>query len=124
MRRACIKAGTKLGVGLALVIVVIGIRLITATPDGVEAEIEELSRVEAELAASASESERAAGASAPSDANDSIVSRLSAGVREQLGGSKGSDPDAERLVSCRLPSGSQFMRAADCAVRGGESTAL
>lgn len=130
IQRALIKAGAKLGIGLSLLAAVIGIRVITTAPAGVEGEIEELAAIEAELAAETARAESARGSRADreepeAEPADSLVGRLSKTARTAAGGSGESDPDdAERLVSCQLPGGSQFMRAADCATRGGQSTDL
>lgn len=140
IKRACWRAGAKLGIGLSLVAAVLGVRVITTAPAGVEGEVAKLERVEAELANERAESGQPVGKaddtpSQPTAAavrsegsaeDDSIVSRFSAGVRKTVGGSsdRDGDLDAERLVSCRLPTGTQFMRAADCGLRGGQSTDL
>lgn len=119
MKSACLKAGAKLGIGLTLVAAVIGIRMISVTPDGVPAAIEKLEALDSELAAESAEKERAASAG---DSENSIVSRLGAGI-----GFSDSEPDSrdgDRLVSCKLSGRNQFMRADDCAMRGGEPTYL
>lgn len=117
------KAGFKLGGGLMLIAAMLGVRIIVATPDGVEAEIAELEQVEDEFAAEQPTSERRSSPVPASAAkSDSIVSRMGAGVRGQLSGSGRVAPDADRLVSCALGGATQFMRAADCATRGGTST--
>jgi len=123
MRTALWKAGAKLGIGLILVAAVVGIRMISVTPGGVPAAIEKLDQLDSEMAAEAAENELAASALAE-DADDSVVSRLGAGMRERFSGSDSGSRDGERMVSCRLSGQTRFMRADDCAVRGGESTFL
>ena len=120
MKSAWLRTGMKLGIGLALIAAVIGIRMITATPDGIESGIAELERLDSQLAAEAAPSaaEKAATASDSDDEGASIVSRLSGGM---LGSDSGSR-DGDKLVSCRVNGATQFMRADDCAMRGGEST--
>ena len=117
MKKAMAKAGWKLGGGLLLVGAVIGVRIVTADPEGIEGQIEELESLEAELAADA----EARGAEAPgSDAeDDGLVARMSATVRDSLGSAE-TGPDPNRLVRCDLGGGVQFMRAADCQSRGGD----
>ena len=62
---------------------------------------------------------------APSDGapteDGSLLSRVGNGVSERLPSAAPADPSADRLVSCRLGGSVQFMRAADCLTRGGES---
>ena len=120
---ACRKAGLKSGGGLLFIAAIIGIRIVTATPDGVEAEIAKLEQVELEIAA---EGASAAPYTEPEAAlpaeGDSLVSRLGASVRGHLSGSEEASPNADRLVSCSLAGRIHFMRGADCATRGGRST--
>jgi hypothetical protein len=122
LKHALVKAGTKLGIGLALLAAVIGIRIVTATPRGVEAEIEELERIDRELAMESAAAPAAAEESAPSGAEPSMVSRLTGGLSEALEKSDAGPRDGDKLVSCRLGAGAQYMRADDCAMRGGRST--
>jgi len=58
MKTACLKAGAKLGIGLSLLVAVIGIRLVTTTPEGIESGIEELERLDAQIAAEAAAANR------------------------------------------------------------------
>ena len=120
MRSAYWKASAKLGIGLTLLAAIIGIRMVVATPEGVPAAIEKLDQLNAALAAESAERERSSAAGA----TDSIVSRLSAGMLEHLPGSSSPTRGGDQLVSCRLNDRTQFMRADDCAMRGGESTVL
>ncbi|HIF93031.1 MAG: hypothetical protein ABGX04_03235 [Myxococcales bacterium] len=121
LKKACWKAAAKLGIGLTLVVAVIGIRMVSVTPDGVPAAIAKLDALDDQLAAE-SATAAAPTSQAASESQNSIASRLSAGVRDHFTGSDGKSRDGERLVSCRLSGRKQFMRADDCAVRGGEST--
>jgi hypothetical protein len=126
VRRACIKAGAKLGIGLSLVVALIGIRLVTATPAGLEAGLDELERLDAEIAAESTPAEKnETNDTQPKVSDDdSIVSRLGAGMREQLGPAEAENQGGDQLVSCRLGGATQFMRAHDCAMRGGKATVL
>jgi len=128
IKRACVKAGLKLGGGLSLVVALVGLRIVSADPGGVQAGVEQLERLGAELEAEAADSpidrERTRdSASVPAPpVEKSIASRLTGGDSDHLSSSSRS-PDAEQLVSCRLEGGiTQFMRRADCATRGGGST--
>jgi hypothetical protein len=123
MKSALWKAGAKLGIGLTLVAAVVGFRMITVTPEGVPAAIEKLEELDSQIAAEAAEND-AADAALAKGGDDSFVARFGTGVREHLSGSDSDSRDGERLVSCRLSGRTQFMRADDCAVRGGESTLL
>jgi len=121
IKTACLKAGAKLGIGLSLLAAVIGIRLVTTTPEGIESGIEELERLDAQIAAETA----AANAETPEaepTSEDSIVSRLTAGIAEGGPGSDSRSEDADKMVSCRLVGSTHFMRADDCAMRGGEYT--
>lgn len=120
LKKAGRKAGIKLAGGILVIAAVIGIRVVTADPGGINGQIAELDAIESELARDADER----GVEAPRQASDdSFMARLVATVRENLPlASAKSGPDAERLVSCRLGSSTQFMRAADCLSRGGDST--
>ncbi len=119
LSKALWRAGAKLTAGLALVGAVVGVRIVTATPVGVESDLEQLERLEAELAAEASGGSAAAieGAmppSPPGEAEDSSAVATTPAPR-------GVDPgDLDRLVRCHGAKGVQYMRAADCATRGGD----
>jgi len=109
-------AGIKLVGGLLILGGFLGVRMVTADPDGLDAEIAKLDAVEQEIAADAEER----GVSVPpAPEDDSIVSRMKAQVMPSDGPS---GPDPDRLVTCRLSGGTQFMRAADCLSRGGSSS--
>jgi hypothetical protein len=131
IKRAFLRASAKLGIGLSLVAAVIGIRIVTATSPGIESGIEELERLDARLAAestTASSEPLEAGAArdgvAGSDGEASVGSRMSATLRERLPTSQAETAQGDKLVSCDLRGKTHFMRADDCATRGGRSTVL
>jgi len=113
--KACWRAGMKLAVGLAVLGAVVGIRIVTATPVGVEGEIAELERFDAEQApASATHALPEAAGGPSASATDAVeADAAGAGVAPEAG-------DLDRLVRCFVAGRQQFMRAADCATRGGE----
>jgi len=123
LSKACWRAGAKLLVGFAVIGAVVGIRIVTATPTGIEAEIAELERFEAEQAAaiasgnagSASDAEGAPGPEAvdPGLSGDPNDASIGSTARAEEAG------DLDRMVRCRLAGSTQFMRAADCSTRGG-----
>jgi len=118
------RAACKLGAGLLLLAALIGVRIVTATPAGIESEIAELERLES---ATAQSDQQASDPSVPDTAegaeeSGSLLSRLRPGGRPSSAGAAA--PDGERLVSCELGGGVQFMRGADCATRGGRATDL
>ena len=123
MKNACLKAAAKFGIGLSVVLALIGIRLVTVTPQGLESGIRDLDRLDSKIAAEL-ESKDSGATRAERGSADSIVSRLGAGLREQLPGSGSRSHDDGGLVSCRTGGSTQFMRADDCAMRGGESTVI
>lgn len=137
MKSAWIKAGIKFGIGAALIVSVVGIRVISVAPDGVDAGIEELERLESELARETTPAEGTSGdppegASAGDGDAASVASGASRGSRagaavfERMPGSdsKPDASDADRMVSCQIARSTRFMSAADCATRGGRSTDL
>lgn len=121
LKTACFWAAAKLGIGLSLLIALIGIRVATVAPSGIESGIMELERLDAQIT-----SESVAAASKAHDtepsSDDSIVSKLSAGIRERMPSFDSRSRDGENLVSCHLAGRVHFMRADDCAMRGGQST--
>lgn len=121
MKSACSRAAAKLGIGLSLLAAVIGIRMLTTTPPGVESGIKKLERLDAQIASESTFANSETSDAEPSS-GDSIVSRLSAGIQERMPSFDSRSRDGDKLVSCRLANGSHFMRADDCAMRGGEST--
>jgi hypothetical protein len=123
IKRACSKAAAKLGIGLSLLAAVIGIRLVTAMPEGIESGIEELERLEAQIG-SESNSTRSETPDVDPASGDSIVSRLGAGMLEHMPDSDSGPRDGDKLVSCRLGASTHFMRAGDCSMRGGDSTII
>ncbi len=116
LSKACWRAGAKLVAGLAVLGALVGIRIVTATPAGVEGEIAELARFEAEQASAAgsdAEPGRAGSLSAAApDGVETDAAEAGEAAREQ--------GDLDRMVRCVLGGSLQFMRAADCATRGGE----
>jgi len=128
MKSACIRAGVKLGFGLSVVVALVGIRIVTATPDGVEAGLEKLAQLDEEIAAEAQaqQLEKIAPAGPDIDVNAgegdrSVVDQLNDAVRGRTSDERAAAREDDKLVSCRLGGGTQFMRAHDCAMRGGRS---
>ena len=123
------RAGLKLGGGLLLLSALIGVRIVTATPAGIESEIAELGELEplgaaaAEGAGGDAEPARV-GAAAVDETRGSLLPDLGLPGRSSSSASGAAARDADRLVSCELRGSVQFMRAADCATRGGRSTDL
>ena len=117
LSKACWRAGAKLLVGFAVIGAVVGIRIVTAKPTGIDAELAELERFEAEQAAAASAPSATASATAPESdgvaGDESSVPTPMAATGDVVS----SDPD--RMVRCHLAGPVQFMRAADCGIRGG-----
>jgi hypothetical protein len=124
MKSACLKACAKLGIGLSLLVAVIGIRVVTTTPEGVESDIRELERLDAEIVSEAIAANPEASAAESAAVDDSIASRLSGGLHGLTSNSDSRSGDGDKLVSCRLDGRTHFMRADDCAMRGGRSTIL
>lgn len=123
IKTACVRAAAKLGMGLSLLAAVIGIRLVTATSSGVESGIRELERLESQIESESTVTASDTDAAEPVS-DDSIGARLSTGVRNHFSGSEPGTRGGEKLVSCRLADGIHFMRADDCAMRGGQSTVV
>lgn len=123
MKSACLKAGAKLAIGFSLLAAVIGIRMVTATPVGIESGIEELERLDVQIASESSSTNSRTPDAAPA-ADDSIAARLSADIREHMPSFDSRSDDGDKLVSCRLGGSTRFMRADDCAMRGGASTVV
>lgn len=117
LSKALWRAGTKLTIGLAVLGALVGIRIVTVTPTGVAGDLVELERLEAELEAADSGSERAAepGAEAMADG----VPGPASGAEPTAAPAPADLHDLDRLVRCHGGEGVQFMRAADCAMRGG-----
>jgi hypothetical protein len=127
VKRAFFKAGAKLGIGLSLLAAVIGIRILTATAPGIESGIEELDRLGAQMAREATQASsdriEAGTRSGEGDRDpDSLGSRMNAALRGHFPGSVAETHEGEKLVSCDLNGRMHFMRADDCASRGGRST--
>ena len=104
----------RLGVGLFCLGGLIGLRLVVAPTDGIEAEIAELERFEAVA------STPALGLEDPAPEEPSWTARL-----EEIGGGllgdKPRTASEDRLVQCQLEGRLLFMRAGDCLGRGGEA---
>lgn len=120
IRKAALRAGVKLVGGLLIVGGFVAVRMVTADHTGIEAEIDELAAVEQALAADAA-ARGVEPVEASDDAESGLVARMGDRVRSALPGPSTSAED-ERLVACRLAGGVQFMRAADCLTRGGDSS--
>lgn len=124
IQRALQRAGLKLGGGLLLVAAVVGIRVVTSTPEGVDAGVAQLEQLESELSA-----ERVPAAAPPDDGGvvaegPAPSSSLARPGPAPSGAGAAEGHDADRLVSCRVDGRTRFMRAADCLSRGGRSRDL
>lgn len=116
LSRALVRAGAKLAVGLAVVGAVIGVRIVSVTPAGIEGDLAELERLDAALAAG----DVTVAQSDPSSDAESQGSGSAEGDTLPTSAPSGIDSnDLDRMVRCDLGGGAQFMRAADCATRGG-----
>jgi len=116
-----LKAAAKLGIGLSLLVALIGIRLVTTTPEGVESDIKELERLDSQFASEAMAA-KSNSPQAESAVDDSVGSILGGGMRDPTPNSDSRSGDGDTLVSCRVAGRTHFMRANDCATRGGQST--
>lgn len=117
LSKALWRAGMKLGVGLAVVGALVGIRIVTATPTGIDGDIAQLEQLEAELAAGGA---GGAGTSADSESGESAAGSDS-GARAAATLQPSPDArDLDRMVRCLGGGAVKYMRAADCATRGGE----
>lgn len=123
IKSAVVNAGLKAAIGLSLVAGLIAIRLVSATPEGVKAGIEELERLDAQLSAE-STGANSNGSSVATGGDESMVSKMTAGVRERMGASDSRTRDGEKLVSCVVSGRTHFMRADDCAMRRGQSSVI
>jgi hypothetical protein len=125
MKSAWIKAGLKITLGFACVGAVIGIRIVSLTPNRAESDTPSLERVQPVATAETSRvAQRAAAPSAVPGPEASPMDRLSSGTRERPRVAMPSSRDGDRMVSCRLAGRTQFMTADDCGMRGGRSTLL
>ena len=124
LKRAMTRSGLKLFGGLTMIAVLVGIRVVTAEPAGVAEGVAALERLEAELAAEPFRAEADAGTrpAARSTQADGEGGRRTLDLLAPRPSSDRPTPDADRLVSCKLGGAVQFMRAADCLSRGGDST--
>jgi hypothetical protein len=120
------RAGLKLGGGLLLLCALIGIRIVTATPAGIESEIAELEESGAALAEVDAHAADPSSDVATGDAGTrgSLVPDRGPRGRSSSSASGAAARDAERLVSCEIRGSVHFMRAADCATRGGRAADL
>ena len=131
MKRAWIQAAVKLGVGSALVAAMLGIRMVTATSEAISTEIAEVASPESgfgpqatseELTALPGSADGSAEATAEGEAEgESFVARLGASVGDRLPIAETKPYEGDQLVSCRFQGSAQFMRADDCAMRGGRA---
>ncbi len=121
MRQAWMHAGLKIGLGFLLVGAVLGVRIVTATPRGVEADIEALEAAAEAEAAPPTPAAAPSVAPAPRPEPEPVLSRLRAGLGAGPSEEEQRAREADRMVACRLNGGTQFMRAADCAMRGGSA---
>ena len=117
LTKALWRAGMKLSVGLAVVGALVGIRIVTATPGGVEGDLAELARLEADLAAQRQGGVPAFEAGGSPTGGSTTVN--SSGPNDSQAPAPSDTDDLDRLVRCRGGQGVQFMRAADCSMRGG-----
>lgn len=120
LSKALWRAGAKLTAGLALVGALVGVRIVTATPVGVEGDLEQLERLEAQLAAEAAGQASGGDGEAGDPAPSAMAEDAAAPSAESPPGRRAdASDDLDRLVRCHGPGGVRFMRAADCATRGG-----
>ena len=121
LSKALWRAGTKLTLGLTVLAALVGIRIVTATPTGVEGEIAELERFEAGLAAGDAGESGTAGERGGDAAAADSAPEIDSAPRPSSSGTTSSDGlDLDRMVRCLADGSAQYMRAADCATRGGE----
>ncbi|MEZ4330353.1 MAG: hypothetical protein R3F35_01260 [Myxococcota bacterium] len=116
LEQACRRAAIRLGVGGVALIAIVGLRMVTATPRGIEGEIAELERFDAEAEAEPT---------TRPDGGDRVGRDRMEGGGPRAAASTaaaqplGADADPDRLVRCHLAGQRAFMRAADCETRGG-----
>jgi len=114
LKKAFRNASIKLVGGLLIVIGFIGVRIVTADPDGIQQQLAELEAVEEKMMSDAA----SRGEAPASVADDSLIARVRGVILSRVT----SGLDLDRLVSCRLDGGGiRFMRAGDCRSRGGQS---
>ncbi|MBY0397638.1 MAG: hypothetical protein K2X91_14385, partial [Thermoleophilia bacterium] len=114
LSKACWRAGAKLVAGFAVIGALVGIRIVTATPTGLDADLEELERLDAELAAGGASSRDGQGASMADGEPGNAVPRAmgaAAGTGSEPGPG-GAGADLDRMVRCEVAGRTQFMRAA------------
>jgi hypothetical protein len=121
IQTAWLKAGLKLGLGLLLLGAVVGIRIVTVSPERVATDVETLDPLTDRAPVQARTTSTAAEPAVP-DSDDSLIGDLASGVIEHLPGAGASRRAGDEMVSCRSRGAVQFMTADDCATRGGRST--
>jgi len=122
IRSAWITAGVKLCLGLVLLCAVIGIRIVTASPQRAVEAVEAASPDAEPIRDQNEDPELRSHPQLEMAAEkSSVLARVVDEVREQLPGGPPASRDGDKLVSCRLDGRTQFMRADDCAMRRGTS---
>lgn len=131
IKTAWIVAGVKIGLGFLFVAAIVGIRMVSVSPvsgDARDSDVIVSDRPASEATATpfalsgsaARDSERGR-----PDESGSLIDRMTSGVRDRMPGSPAERPrEGDRMVSCRLGGATQFMRADDCAMRGGRAQAI
>jgi hypothetical protein len=132
------RAGLKLAIGSVLIAAVVGVRIVLVTPAdppdaspgvapaergslGQPREIGEPGQP-GETSRGETRDDASGGNESPSEQDGSLGSRLGAlgrSVQESLTGSDSTPGEGDRIVACRLQGVPQYMRADDCALRGG-----
>jgi hypothetical protein len=123
MRRALWMAGLKTGAGFLVIGAVLGIRVVSVTPApaGLDsAAIDEASASEAD--GSMDSDARREILDAESVPDPSLVERATSALGANSPAPASARRDGDRMVSCRIQGGTQFMTADDCAMRGGNAT--
>ncbi len=125
MKTAWMKAGLKIVLGFVFVGAVIGIRIVSLTPNPAKADTRSLERAQPAAVAETPRAAREVFSSGAVPGQAAFrMGRPSSGVREHPPDAAPSSRDGDRMVSCRLLGRTQFMTADDCAVRGGRSSLL
>jgi len=130
MQRAWRRAGLKLAIGSFAIAAAIGARIVLVAPEprAVAEAGERPSGTQGPTTTSPS-SIREAGedsfsgpdtALEPQDPSLDRLAGLTGSIRERLDDSGPERREGDRIVACRLQGASQFMRADDCELRGGQ----